>query len=113
MFELNPGGLLQNGLALPLIVSRENGSDPVLRRCEVLLKRSGSKIAKPGDRLEGFTYHLSLNREAENRVRLSLRRGEQGRLIFSENLTLEPAGSRRQALALARAVVEQIYKVRK
>jgi hypothetical protein len=113
MFELNPGGLLQNGYALPLIVSRADGSDPVLRRCEALLKRSGSEIARPADQQEGFVYLLTLKREAGDRVGFRLRKGEQGRQVFSETVSLEPVGPRRQALALARVVVEQIYKVRK
>jgi len=109
LFELNPGGLVQYGFALPLAVSRDVRGDKVLRRCLKHLKRSGSEIAPTVDAQEGFLYHLVLEREAGNRVRVSLRKGEQGRLIFSEIVTLGPVSPRRQAVALARAVMEQIY----
>jgi hypothetical protein len=109
LYELNPGGLLQYGFALPLAVSRDARGDKVLRRCLKLLERSGSEIAPAVAAEEGFLYHLDLEREAENRVRVSLRNGEQGRLLFSEVVTLGPVSSRRQAVALARAVMEQIY----
>ena len=109
LFELNPGGLVQYGFALPLAVSRDVRGDKVLRRCLKHLKRSGSEIAPAVDAQEGFFYHLVLEREAGNRVRVSLRKGEQGRLIFSEIVTLGPVSPRRQAVALARAVMEQIY----
>ena len=111
LYELNPGGLLQYGFALPLVVSRHEPDDRVLRRCLKHLKRSGSEIAAAADEQEGFLYVLALEREADNRVRVSLRKGEQGRLLFSEIVTLGTVRPRRQAAALARAVMEQIYTV--
>ena len=111
LYELNPGGLLQYGFALPLVVSRHEPEDRVLRRCLKHLKRSGSEIAAAADEQEGFLYVLALEREADNRVRVSLRRGEQGRLLFSQIVTLGSVRPRRQAAALARAVMEQIYTV--
>jgi hypothetical protein len=111
LYELNPGGLLQYGFALPLAVSPDVRGDKVLRRCLKHLKRSGSEVAAAVDAQEGFLYHLALERETENRVRVSLRKGEQGRLLFSEIVTLGPVRPRRQAVALARAVMEQIYTV--
>jgi tetratricopeptide (TPR) repeat protein len=111
LYELNPGGLLQYGFALPLVVGGDESEDKVLRRCLKHLKHSGSQIASTADEQAGFLYHLAVEREAENRVRISLRKGEQGRLLFSEIVTLGPVGPRRQAVALARAVVEQIYAV--
>jgi tetratricopeptide (TPR) repeat protein len=113
LYELNPGGLLQYGFALPLVVGRRETDDRVLRRCEKHLKRSGSEVSPAVDEQEGFIYHLALEREEENRVRVSLRRGEQGRLLFSEIVTLGPVSARRQAAALARAVMEQIYTARR
>ena len=109
LYELNPGGLLQYGFALPLAVSLHEPDDKVLRRCLKHLKRSGSEIAPTADEQEGFFYHLALEREEENRIRVSLRKGEQGRPLFSEIVTLGPVSPRRQAVALARAVMEQIY----
>jgi len=111
LYELNPGGLLQYGFALPLVVSGHEPDDRVLRRCLKHLRRSGSEIAAAADEQEGFLYVLALEREAENRVRVSLRRGEQGRLLFSQIVTLGSVRPRRQAAALARAVMEQIYTV--
>ena len=111
LYELNPGGLLQYGFALPLVVNRHEPDDRVLRRCLKHLKRSGSEIAAAADEQEGFLYVLALEREADNRVRVSLRRGEQGRLLFSQIVTLGSVRPRRQAAALARAVMEQIYTV--
>jgi tetratricopeptide (TPR) repeat protein len=111
LYELNPGGLIQYGFALPLVISLKSADDKVLRRCLKHLKRSGSEIAPVADEQQGFLYHLALQREAENRVRVSLRKGEQGRLLFSEIVTLGPVSPRRQAAALARAVMEQIYTV--
>ena len=111
LYELNPGGLLQYGLALPLAVSRDVMGDRVLRRCLKHLRRSGSEIAHAVAAQEGFLYHLALDREADDRVRVSLRNGEQGRLLFSEVVTLGSVSSRRQGVALARAVMEQIYTV--
>jgi tetratricopeptide (TPR) repeat protein len=111
VYELNPGGLLQYGFALPLAVSGDTRGDRVLRRCLRHLKRSGSEIVPAVNAQEGFLYRLALEREAENRVRVSLRRGEQGQLLFSEIVTLGPVSPRRQAVALARAVMEQIYTV--
>jgi len=109
LYELNPGGLLQYGFTLPVVVSRHDSEDKVLRRCVRHLKRSGSEVAPAADEQAGFIYHLALKREAENSVRVSLRKGEGGRLLFSEIVTLGPVGTRRQAAALARAVMEQIY----
>jgi tetratricopeptide (TPR) repeat protein len=109
LYELNPGGLLQNGFALPLVVGGNETGDKVLRRCLKHLKRSGSEIAPAADEQAGFLYHLALKREAENRVTVSLRKGEQGPLLFSETVTLGPVSTHRQAVALARAVMEQIY----
>jgi len=77
----------------------------------VFLKKSGSEIASVVDEVEGFRYQLSLERETDDRVLVSLREGEQGRLIFSESFALEQGRSRRQAAALARAVIERIYTV--
>jgi tetratricopeptide (TPR) repeat protein len=111
LYELNPGGLLQYGFALPLVVSRHEPDDRVLRRCLKHLKRSGSEIATAADEQGGFLYNLALEREANNRVRVSLRKGEQGRLLFSEIVTLGTVRPRRQAAALARAVMEHIYTV--
>jgi tetratricopeptide (TPR) repeat protein len=111
LYDLNPGGLLQYGFALPLVVSRHDTEDKVLRRCVRQLRRSGSEIAPAADEQAGFLYHLALKREAENRVRVSLRKGEQGPLLFSEIVTLGPVSTRRQSAALARAVMEQIYTV--
>jgi hypothetical protein len=111
LYDLNPGGLLQYGFALPLVVSRHDTDDKILRRCVRQLRRSGSEIAPATDEQAGFLYHLALKREAENRVRVSLRKGEQGPLLFSEIVTLGPVSTRRQSAALARAVMEQIYTV--
>jgi hypothetical protein len=113
LYELNPGGLLQYGFALPLVVSGRNQDDKVLRRCLKYLRRSGSEIAPAADEKVGFFYHLALQREADNRVRVSLRKGEGGRLLFSETVTLGDVRPRRQAAALARAVMEQLYTVRR
>ncbi len=111
LYELNPGGLLQHGFALPLVVSGQERDDKLLRRCLRHLKRSGSEITTVADEQAGFLYHLALEREGENRVRVSLRKGEQGPLLFSEIVALGPVSIRRQAAALARAVMEQIYTV--
>ena len=109
LYELNPGALLQYGFALPLAVSADAGGDRVLRRCLRYLKRSGSEIAPAVDAQVGFLYHLALQREAENRVRVSLRKDQQGHPLVSEIVTLGDVSPRRQAAALARAVMEQIY----
>ena len=111
LYQLNPGGLLQYGFTLPLVVSRNVAGDRVLRRCLKHLKHSGSEITADADEQAGFLYHLDLQREAGNRVLVSLRKGEQGPLLFSEIVTLGPVSPRRQAAALARAVMEQIYTV--
>jgi tetratricopeptide (TPR) repeat protein len=111
LYELNPGSLLQHGFALPLAVNRDVRGDKVLRRCLRYLRRSGSEIAPVVDTQEGFLYLLDLEREAENRVRVTLRKGGQGHPLFSEIVTLGPVNPRRQAVALARAVMEQIYTV--
>jgi tetratricopeptide (TPR) repeat protein len=111
LYELNPGGLLQYGFALPLVVSGRNQDDKVLRRCLKYLRRSGSEIAPAADEKVGFLYHLALQREADSRVRVNLRKGEGGRLLFSETVTLGDVSPRRQAAALARAVMEQLYTV--
>jgi len=111
LYQLNPGGLLQYGFTLPLVVSRNVAGDRVLRRCLKHLKHSGSEITADADEQAGFLYHLDLQREAGNRVLVSLRKGEQGPLLFSEIVTLGPVTPRRQAAALARAVMEQIYTV--
>ncbi|UCF95814.1 MAG: hypothetical protein JSV89_11575 [Spirochaetaceae bacterium] len=113
LYELNPGGLLQYGFALPIAVSLEGRGDRILRRCVGFLKRSGSEIAAVADEQEGFLYHLILERESEQRVRAILRKGERGGSVFSELITLEPGRPRRQAAALARSVLEQIYTVRR
>jgi tetratricopeptide (TPR) repeat protein len=113
LFELNPGGLLQYGFALPLVIDPAVRGDGVMRRCIRFLKRSGSEIAPLLDEQGGFRYQLTLEREDDQRLRISLRKGGQGRLIFSQSLSLEQANSRRQAATLAQAVLEQIYKVRK
>ncbi|MEE9306503.1 MAG: hypothetical protein V3V57_03110 [Spirochaetia bacterium] len=113
LYQLNPGGLLQYGFALPLALSIDSRGDKVLRRTVVFLKKSGSEIASVVDEVVGFRYQLSLERETDDRVLVSLREGEQGRLIFSESFALEQGRSRRQAAALARAVIERIYTVRR
>ncbi len=113
LYRLNPGGLLQYGFALPLAVSVESRGDKVLRRAVGFVKASGSDIAAVADEVEGFRYQLSLDRESDDRIQVSLREGEQGRLIFSESFVLEQGRPRRQAAALARAVLEQIYTVRR
>ena len=111
LYELNPGGLLQYGFALPLAVGPVDGSDRVLRRSVRLLRRCGSEIARAVDEQEGFFYRLDLKRESADRVRVSLRNGQEGRPIFSEMVILAPVGARRQAVALARSVIQQIYTV--
>jgi tetratricopeptide (TPR) repeat protein len=111
LYELNPGGLLQYGFALPLVVTRDLRGDKVLRRCLRFLRRSGSEMAPEVNQQQGFLYHLDLEREAENRVRVSLRKGNQGNLLFSEIVTLGSVRPRRQAAALARATMDQIYTV--
>lgn len=113
LYELNPGGLLQYGFALPLAVGIESGGDQILRRTVGFLKKSGSNIASVADEVEGFRYQLSLDREIDDRIQVSLREGELGHLIFSESFTLEQGRPRRQAAALARAVIERIYTVRR
>jgi len=113
LYELNPGGLLQYGFALPLAVDIDSRGDKVLRRAVGFLEASGSDVASVADEVEGFQFQLSLDRETDDRVLVSLREGEQGRLIFSESVALEATGPRRQAAALARIVLEQIYTVRR
>jgi tetratricopeptide (TPR) repeat protein len=112
LYELNPGGLLQYGFALPLVVDRREKEDKVLRYCSKHLKRSGSEIGQAVDEQAGFVFTLALEREAEDRVRVSLGKGEQEQLIFSEIVTLGSVRPRRQAVALARAVMDQIYTAR-
>ena len=111
LYELNPGGLLQYGFALPLVVGRSVTGDRILRRCLKHLKRSGSEITITADEQAGFLYHLELQRQEDNRVLVGLRKGEQGLLLFSQIVTLGQVNPRRQAVALARAVMEQIYTV--
>jgi hypothetical protein len=113
LYELNPGGLLQYGFALPLAVGIESRGDKVLRRAVGFIKASGSDIASVASEVEGFRYQLSLDREIDDRIQVSVRDDEQGRLIFSESLVLEQGRPRRQAAALARAVIERIYAVRR
>ena len=111
LYELNPGGLLQYGFALPLVV--EWGDVRLLRRSVLFLKRSGSEISQTIDEQGGFVYRLLLRPEGDNRVRATLYRGEEGGPIFSESITLGEVSARRRAAALARAVLEQIYTVRR
>jgi len=113
LYRLNPGGLLQYGFALPLALSIESRGDKVLRRAVGFIKLSGSDIATVADEGEGFRYQLSLERGNDDRIEVSLREGVKGRLIFSESLALEQGRPRRQAAALARAVIERIYTVRR
>jgi hypothetical protein len=113
LYELNPGGMLQYGFALPLAVNRGDSRDRVLRRCVRHLKRSGSEMAPVVDEEAGFVYRLDLRRETENQVRVTLRRGEEDRQLFSKVVSLGAVGTRRRAAALARAVMELIYTVRR
>jgi hypothetical protein len=105
--------LLQYGFALPLAVDIDSRGDKVLGRAVGFIEASGSDVASVADEVEGFQFQLSLDRETDDRVLVSLREGEQGRLIFSESVALEATGPRRQAAALARIVLEQIYTVRR
>jgi tetratricopeptide (TPR) repeat protein len=109
LYELNPGGMLQYGLALPLAVRLEQKGDRVLNRCVRFLGRSGSQVAAHVDAAEGFRYRLVLEREAGGRVGFSLH--ERGRTVFSESFTLQKGSARRQAAALARKIIERIYSV--
>jgi hypothetical protein len=111
MYRLNPGGMLQYGFALPLVVRLEESNDRVVRRTVRFLERSGSQIVPVVQETQGFRYRIILQRESVGRVRVRLRDGAEDRLIFSQSFVLEQGRARRQAAALARKIIERIYSV--
>ncbi len=141
LYRLNPGGLLQYGFALPLVVEVRSMSayggegpaaqlvaggagrrlDRTLRRTVRYLRRCGGEVVESlgdGDRVKtetlgrGFRYRLSLLPESDNRVRAVLRDLELDRTVFSQVFVLEPGRSWKQAASLARGIAVEIYTVR-
>jgi len=117
LYALNPGGLLQHGLAVPLAIELRSGPGippRVLRRVVRQLRASGSQVSL-GEPAPGCRYLLALEPEGaaqsgDDRLRVLLQDIDGGRLLFRETVSA-PRGPGR-AVRLAQQVLEQLYTVR-
>jgi tetratricopeptide (TPR) repeat protein len=112
LYALNAGGLLQYGLAIPLVVELRAGPGippRVLQRVVGHLRRSGSQLSF-GEVAPGYRYRLVLQPEAEQRLLVLLQEVDGEQTVLRETVTARPGPGR--AAGLARGVLEKLYEAR-
>lgn len=121
LYALNPGGMLQYGLGLPLLVRLRPGPDtspgprPALRSLRELqrvvrrLRRSGSEVSF-GKPAAGYRHRLTLQPAGGEGLLVLLEEVEGERTLVRETVSAAPGPGR--AARLARGVLEVIYEVR-
>jgi hypothetical protein len=121
LYALNPGGLLQNGHGLPLLLQVDGmppGAAGLLAR---MLRQAGSQVqaasAGPARREpseSGFRYLLSLRQVSAGLVVATLFDRAESRQLFREAVELQrpEARPRAQAVELARELVKRLYEPR-
>jgi tetratricopeptide (TPR) repeat protein len=112
LYAINPGALLQNGLALPLQIElpQEGLTGATVRRLLRLLRRTGSELSLAPQ--VGFRYRLSLRAGPGGNLRFVLSDGEEGRVLREGTVESGQAKGPGRALGLAVAIVESVYSVR-
>ncbi len=114
LYRLNPGGMLQNGFALPMTLELQAGRDGsrrrLLRRTARMLRATGSEIAGNAAG-NGFAYRLSLTMDSDESCTVLFVDAEQGRTVFTESVSVEPGRSRVRAANLCRSILELLYSV--
>jgi tetratricopeptide (TPR) repeat protein len=111
LFRLNRGALRQYGYGLPLrleIEGLEAAGGPGRRRLARFLRKTGSRIARPGE--EEYDYTLKVKFPSPGKAVYTLT-GPRGTSLLHQSADLGGGSRRRQAARLIRAVSDSLYRV--
>ena len=116
LYVINPGGLLQYGLGLPLRLEiiqdqssrRDRRISPIMK----FLRRAGSELSREEGE-EGFKYTLSVRLSVPDRAAFILKDLETGAVIVRDAVDFTVFGRRpkRQVAGPVDSILKKIYEV--
>ncbi len=114
LYEINPGGLLQYGFGLPLVIDfklLENRRDRRIKHILRFLRRAGSEIA-PADNLKGLNYGLEIDLEKQDRVSFKLINRVNNKILKQDSVDTGPGSSRKRAALAVKVIIDKLYSIR-